>query len=287
VIPTAFEYHRATSIDDALQKLRAANGAGKLVAGGHSLVPLMKLRLSEPQVLIDIARVPGLSGIREAGGALEIGAGTVHTDIASSALVREHCPALADAAAAIGDPQVRNRGTIGGSLAHADPTADYPAVMLALDAELLIVGAAGSRTVKADGFFQDLFTVDLAPDEIITAIRCAPARVAYYAKLYQRASHFAIVGVAAALSMKDGVIESARIGVTGAGPHATRLTAVEEALAGQPPTPDVLRAAAALAGQDIEHVNADLHASATYRRAMVPVFTRRALDGALARVSGS
>lgn len=287
MIPTAFEYQRATSIDDALQKLRAANGAGKLVAGGHSLVPLMKLRLSEPQVLIDIARVPGLSGIREAGGAIEIGAGTVHTDIASSVLVREHCPALADAAAAIGDPQVRNRGTIGGSLAHADPTADYPAVMLAVDAELLVTGMAGTRTIKADGFFQDLFTVDLAPDEIITAIRCAPARVACYAKLYQRASHFAIVGVAAALSMKDGVIQAARIGLTGAGPHATRLTAVEAALAGQSPAPDVLRDAAALAGQDIEHVNADLHASATYRRAMIPVFTRRALDGALARVGGS
>ncbi len=287
MIPSVFEYQRATSIDDALAKLRAANGAGKLIAGGHSLVPLMKLRLSEPQVLIDIARVPGLSGIREAEGVLEIGAGTVHSDIASSALLQAQCPALAEAAAAIGDPQVRNRGTIGGSLAHADPTADYPAVMLAVDAELQITGAAGTRTVKAEGFFQDLFTVDLAPDEIITSIRCAPARAASYAKLYQRASHFAIVGVAAALVLNDGVIQSARIGLTGAGPHATRLTAAEEALAGQPPSLEVLRDAAALAGRDIEHVNADLHASAAYRRAMIPVFTRRALEGALARTGGS
>lgn len=287
MIPSAFEYQRATSIDDALAKLRAANGAGKLIAGGHSLVPLMKLRLSEPQVLIDIARVPELSGIREAAGVIQIGAGTVHSDIASSALVREQCPALADAAVAIGDPQVRNRGTIGGSLAHADPTADYPAVMLALDAEFEVAGSSGTRTVKAEGFFQDLFTVDLAPDEIITSIRCAPARVASYAKLYQRASHFAIVGVAAALALKDGVIQSARIGLTGAGPHATRLTATEAALAGQWPSPDVLRDAAALAGQDIEHVNADLHASAAYRRAMIPVFTRRALEGAMARAGGS
>ncbi len=287
MIPSAFEYQRASSVDDAIAKLTAANGAGKLIAGGHSLVPLMKLRLSEPQVLIDIARVPELSGIREVAGVLEIGAATVHEDIASSALVRERCPALAEAAAAIGDPQVRNRGTIGGSLAHADPTADYPAVMLAVDAELQVAGPSGTRRVRADGFFQDLFTVDLAPDEIITAIRCAPARVAAYAKLYQRASHFAIVGVAAALVMKDGVIQSARIGLTGAAARATRLTDVEAALAGQSPTHDVLRDAAALAGRDIEHVNADLHASATYRRAMIPVFTRRALDGALARVGGS
>jgi aerobic carbon-monoxide dehydrogenase medium subunit len=287
LISSAFEYQRATSIDDAVAKLQAANGSGKLIAGGHSLVPLMKLRLSEPQVLIDIARIPGLSGIREASGGLEIGAGTVHSDIASSPLVREQCPALADAAAAIGDPQVRNRGTIGGSLAHADPTADYPAVMLAVDADLQISGARGTRTVRANGFFQDLFTVDLAPDEIITSIRCAQARVASYAKLYQRASHFAIVGVAAALLMNDGVIQSARIGLTGAGPHATRLSPVEAALAGQSPTLDVLRDVAALAGQDIEHVNADLHASAAYRRAMIPVFTRRALEGALARLGGS
>lgn len=287
MIPSTFEYQRATSVDDALARLRAANGAGKLIAGGHSLIPLMKLRLSAPQVLIDIARVPELSGIREAAGGLEIGASTVHADIAASALVREQCPALAEAAAAIGDPQVRNRGTIGGSLAHADPTADYPAVMLALDAEFQLTGTSGTRIVKAEDFFQDLFTVDLAADEMITSIRFAPARVACYAKLYQRASHFAIVGVAAALVMQDGVIRSARIGVTGAGSHATRLTAVEEALAEQSPTRDVIGSAAALAGRDMEHVNADLHGSAAYRRAMIPVFTRRALEGALARVGGS
>ena len=143
VISTAFEYSRATSLDDALAKLRAANGDGKLIAGGHSLVPLMKLRLSEPKTLIDIARIPGLSGIREKDGRIEIGAGTVHHDVATSALLQQACPMLAEAAASIGDPQVRNRGTLGGSLAHADPAADYPAVMLALDADIHVKGPSG------------------------------------------------------------------------------------------------------------------------------------------------
>jgi aerobic carbon-monoxide dehydrogenase medium subunit len=282
VIPSTFEYQRATSLDDALAMLRAANGAGKLVAGGHSLVPLMKLRLSEPKVLIDIARIPGFSGIRETDGTIEIGAGTVHRDIAASALLHEQCPALADAAASIGDPQVRNRGTIGGSLAHADPSADYPAVMLALDAEIHIRGAQGPRTVRAGGFFQDLFTVDVAPDEIITSVRLVPIRASAYAKLYQRASHFAIVGVAAALDVRSGVIRSARVGLTGACSYATRLTNVEDALAGQAFSDDIIGRAAGLAGLNVEGVNADLHASEAYRRAMIPVFTRRALEAARA-----
>jgi aerobic carbon-monoxide dehydrogenase medium subunit len=257
------------------------------VAGGHSLVPLMKLRLSEPKVLIDIARIPGFSGIREIDGAIEIGAGTVHRDIAASALLREACPVLAEAAATIGDPQVRNRGTIGGSLAHADPSADYPAVMLALDAEIHIRGAQGSRTARAGAFFQDLFTVDVAPDEIITSVRLVPIRASAYAKLYQRASHFAIVGVAAALDVRSGVIRSARVGLTGACSYATRLTNVEDALAGQALSDDIIGRAAGLAGLRVEGVNADIHASEAYRRAMIPVFTRRALDAARARAGQS
>ena len=145
MISTPFEYSRATSLDDALAKLAATSGDGKLLAGGHSLVPLMKLRLSEPKILIDIARIPGLSGIREKDQKIEIGAGTVHHDVASSALLQKVCPALAECAASIGDPQVRNRGTLGGSLAHADPSADYPAVMLALDAEIHLKSGRGSR----------------------------------------------------------------------------------------------------------------------------------------------
>jgi carbon-monoxide dehydrogenase medium subunit len=284
VISSPFEYSRATSLDDALAKLGASNGDGKFIAGGHSLVPLMKLRLSEPKVLIDIARIPGLAGIREKDGNIEIGAGTVHHDVASSALLRKVCPAIAECAGDIGDPQVRNRGTLGGSLAHADPAADYPAVMLALDAEIHLKGPKGWRAVKAADFFKGLFTVDLAADEIIAGVQFTPVKSAAYAKLHQRASHFAIVGVAAAVDVKNGAIQSARIGVTGASAHATRLTDVEKALAGKPATAATVDAAAQNAGAKLQDVNADIHASEEYRRAMVEVFTGRALKAALARV---
>jgi len=284
VISTPFEYSRATSLDDALAKLGATNGEGKFIAGGHSLVPLMKLRLSEPKILIDIARIPGLSGIREKDGKIEIGAGTVHHDVASSALLQRVCPALSDCASEIGDPQVRNRGTLGGSLAHADPAADYPAMMLALDAEIQVKGPGASRVVKASDFFQGLFTVDLAADEIITGIQLTPVKSAGYAKLHQRASHFAIVGVGAALNVKNGVIQSARAGLTGASSHATRLTEVEKALEGKPATSASVEAAARGAGAALEDINSDIHGSAEYRRAMIPVFTERALKQALARI---
>jgi aerobic carbon-monoxide dehydrogenase medium subunit len=283
VISTAFEYSRATSLDDAIAKLTASNGEGKFVAGGHSLIPLMKLRLSEPKTLIDIARIPDLAGIRKKADTIEIGAGTVHHDVATSALLQQACPMLAETAASIGDPQVRNRGTLGGSLAHADPSADYPAAMLALDADIHLKGPNGARVVKASDFFLGLFTVDLGTDEIIVSVQFTPVKAAAYAKLYQRASHFAIVGVAAALEVSQGVIRSARVGVTGASAHATRLTDVEEALAGKAPSNDSIVAAARLAGAKLEDVNADIHASQEYRRAMVPVFTERALTQAMAR----
>jgi carbon-monoxide dehydrogenase medium subunit len=283
VIPSAFEYERATSLDDAIAKLSAAKGSAKLLAGGHSLVPLMKLRLSEPQRLIDIARVPGLSGVRDKGGTIEIGACTVHHDVATSALLRDRCPILSDAAGEIGDPQVRNRGTLGGSLAHADPSADYPAVMLALDAEIQIAGPRGSRQVRASAFFKDLFTVDLAPEEIITGVSLAPVKSAAYAKLHQRASHYAIVGIAAVLVVSNGSIQTARVGLTGAASYATRLSNVEQALVGKKATAETIDAAAGVAGADVEAVNADIHASEEYRRAMIPVFAKRALSAALAR----
>jgi aerobic carbon-monoxide dehydrogenase medium subunit len=283
VIPTTFDYARATSLDDALAKLKAANGGGKLIAGGHSLVPLMKLRLSEPRVLIDISRLPDLAGIGERDGKITIGAATVHHDVATSALLRERCPVVAEAAATIGDPQVRNRGTLGGSVAHADPSADMPAVMLALEAEIHLKGPKGWRVVRAADFFQDLFTVDMGVDEIIVSVQFAPVRTAAYAKLHQRASHYAIVGVAASLEVSSGTIASARIGVTGAASHASRLTSVEQALAGQPLSKKAIDGAAQVAGRDLGDVNSDIHASADYRRAMIPVFTRRALTAAMAR----
>ncbi len=284
MIPAAFEYARATSVEDALAKLSASGGGGKFLAGGHSLVPVMKMRLAQPALLIDIARIPGLAGIREQGDRIEIGACTVHHDIATSALLEQKAPMLAEAAQQIGDPQVRNRGTLGGSLAHADPAADYPAVVLALDADIHVQGSKGKRQVKANQFFKDLLTVDLAADEMIVAISFAPVRTAAYAKLHQRASHYAIVGVAAALDVRGGTIESARVGLTGAGPHAVRLTAVEKALTGQTASAETVAAAAKTAGADLAEINSDLHASTEYRRAMIPVFARRALEGALQRM---
>ena len=283
MIPTSFEYHRATSVDDALKAMAAAGGNGKFLAGGHSLVPLMKMRLSDPGVLIDIARIPELAGIREKDGKIEIGAATVHHVVATSGLLQERCPVVADAARTIGDAQVRNRGTIGGSLAHADPSADMPAVMVALDAEIQLRNAQGSRSVKATEFFQDLFTVNLQPDEIITAVRFAPVKGAAYVKLYQKASHYAIVGVAAVVDVKNGTIQSARIGVTGASTHAMRLTKLERALGGQATSAEAIARATADAGTELDAINSDLHATEDYRRAMVGVFTKRAVLAAIAR----
>ena len=283
MITTPFAYERAATLDEAVAKLAAAKGAAKLIAGGHSLVPLMKLRLAAPQLLIDIGRIPGLSGIREPDGTIEIGAGSVHHEIAVSAVLRSQCPVVAEAAASIGDQQVRNRGTLGGSLAHADPSADYPAAMLALDADMQIKGPRGWRTAKANGFFENLFTVDLAADEILAAVRFTPVRASAYCKLFQRASHFAIVGVAAALDVRDGKVQRARIGVTGAAATAVRLTRVEEALVGETASTEACAAAAKDAGAHIRIVNSDIHASEDYRRAMISVFVRRALQAALAR----
>jgi carbon-monoxide dehydrogenase medium subunit len=190
---------------------------------------------------------------------------------------------VAEAAAMIGDPQVRNRGTMGGSVAHADPAADMPAVLVALDAELHLKGSKGWRVVTASEFFKDVFTVNMAPDEILASIQFTPTRTAAYAKLRHRASHYAIVGVAAALDLENRTIRSARVGVTGATSHAQRLGSVERALAGRPLSDEAVDAAAEAASEDLSGFNSDIHASAEYRHAMVKVFTRRAIRSALAR----
>ena len=283
MIPEEFDYKRASSLDDAIALMQQSSGEGKFLAGGHSLIPLMKLRLSEPGVLIDIARIPQLQGISERDGKLVIGAAVTHAEVAASDVVRRLCPVVAEAAAEIGDPQVRNRGTIGGSLAHADPAADYPGVMVALDAEIHLKGPGGWRAVKATDFFQGLFTVDMAEDEIIAAVQITPHRTAGYAKLHQRASHYAIVGVCAALEMDGNTCRSARIGLTGASTHAQRLSQVEAALAGKELSQANIDAAANLAADGLEDVNSDIHASEAYRRAMVKVFTRRAIQKAVGR----
>jgi carbon-monoxide dehydrogenase medium subunit len=283
MIPEEFEYKRASTLDEAIALMQASNGDGKFLAGGHSLVPLMKLRMSEPGVLIDISRIPQLKGISEKDGKIQVGAATTHSEVVNSDLIRRLCPVVSECAGEIGDPQVRNRGTMGGSLAHSDPSADYPAVMVALDAEIHLKGPGGWRAVKAPDFFQDMFTVDMAEDELIAAIQFAPAKNAAYAKLHQRASHYAIVGVAAVLEMDGRTCKSARIGLTGASTHAQRLPAVEAALAGKELTQANINAAAAVAADGLKDVNSDIHASEAYRRAMVKEFTRRAIEKAANR----
>ena len=283
MIPEEFEYQRASTLDEAISLLHASNGDGKFLAGGHSLIPLMKLRLSEPGTLIDISRIPQLKGITEQNGKVQVGAATTHTEVLQSDAIRRVCPVVSECAAEIADPQVRNRGTMGGSLAHADPSADYPAVMVALDAEIHLKGPGGWRAVKAGDFFQGMFTVDMAEDEIIAGVQLPPAQHAAYVKLHQRASHYAIVGVAAVLEMNGRICTSARIGITGASTHAQRLTNVEAALAGKELTQANIDAAAAIADANMADVNSDIHASEAYRRAMVKVFTRRAIERAATR----
>ncbi len=287
--PASFEYHRAASVQEAVGLLTRYRDDAKLLAGGHSLVPMMKLRLAQPKHVIDIGRIPGLAGIREESGQLVIGALTTHYAIESSALVRQRCPVLAEAAAMIGDPQVRNHGTMGGSLAHADPAADWPAVVLALGAELRATGPKGTRTLRAKGFFQDLFTTALGPDEVLTEIRIPvpPARSgAAYVKHPHPASRFAVVGVAAAVTLDGtGTCREAHVGITGVGSSAVRAKGVEAALAGKAADAAAIGAAAQKAADGIA-INADLQGSEEYKAHLTRVYTRRALERAVERARG-
>ena len=272
-----FDYVRAGSVDEAVALLKKRGDAAKVLSGGHSLIPAMKLRLARPSLVIDIGRIPGLSYIRESGAAIAIGATTTHHDVESSALLKQRSPLLAETASHIGDVQVRNRGTIGGSLVHADPAADYPAAILALDAEIDLVGPRGKRTIKAADFFVDLMQTAAAADEILTEIRIpvTPASVAYV-KTEQKASGFAIAGVAV-VADPSGV----RVGITGVAARAYRATAVERAL-GQQRTAAAIADAAAHAADGVQAL-ADIHASAEYRAHLAQVNARRALERALAR----
>lgn len=283
MIPSAFEYRRAATVQEALALMQQANGAASFLAGGHSLIPLMKLRLTEPATLIDIGRIPGLSGVQQEGGRISIGALTTHAELEADPVLLASAPVVAEAASEIGDQQVRNRGTIGGSLAHADPASDLPAVMVALDATVAVTGLSGERTVAAEDFFRGLFDVDLAENELITSVSFSATTSAAYAKLRHRASHFAIVGVAAALELEGDRCISARVAVTGASTHAQRLGAVEEALTGASLDTASIAAAAERAGGSLVDVNADLVGSEEYRRAMTSVFARRAIEAAAAR----
>jgi carbon-monoxide dehydrogenase medium subunit len=279
VIPVEFDYRRASTVEEAISLLKESAGEGKLLAGGHSLIPLTKLRLTEPGLLVDVAGIESLTGIREVDGQIKIGACTTHRDLETSEVLIRAAPVVARAASKIGDIQVRNRGTIGGSLAHSDPAADLPAVVVAVGAEILISGPGRTRVVPAEAFFQDLLTVDLADDEIITAVTVPPVANGAYAKLRQRASHYAVVGVCAVLDMDGEVCRSARVAATGAATHAQRLTAVEDELAGSAPTAESIQTAAKKA--ELENLNEDIHASVAYRAAMLKVFTQRAIEAAL------
>jgi carbon-monoxide dehydrogenase medium subunit len=278
-----FHYHRPKTLADAVGLLKGKDEA-RPMSGGMTLIPTLKQRLARPSDVVDLGGIKELAGIKVEGNNVVIGGMTRHADVASSADVKGAIPALAYLAGHIGDPQVRNRGTMGGSLAHADPTADYPGMLVALDAEIHLKGTEGWRAVKASDFFQALFTVDLRPDEIIAGVQFTPQRAAAYAKLHQRASHFAIVGVGASLDVSGGTITAARVGLTGASTHAMRLANVEAALAGKPLSDATIASASAVAGDGIDDLNADIHASADYRRAMIKVFTARALKEAAARM---
>jgi aerobic carbon-monoxide dehydrogenase medium subunit len=285
MIPTQFDYVAPATLAEAVSLLAQHSDDAKILAGGHSLIPAMKLRLAQPQLLIDIGRIKDLSYIREEDGQLRIGAMTTHYELESSKRVRELCPLLSECAGSIGDVQVRNRGTIGGSLAHADPAADWPAAVLALDAELVATSAQGERTIKATDFFVDLFTTALQPGEILREIRIAQAPEhtgQAYLKLHHPASGFAVVGVAVALTRgADGNCQAAGIGITGVATTAYRASTVEQALAGRALDASAVTAAAARAVNGVE-VNADLYASADYRRHLATVYTRRAIERASA-----
>ena len=286
MVTSTFDYHAPSTVEEAVALLDD-NADAKVLAGGHSLIPMMKLRLSEPSVVVDIGRVDGLSYVNESGGSLAIGAMTSYYDIINSDSVQQNAPVVAEAAGQVADPQVRNMGTIGGSLAHSDPAADLPAVMLALGAEIVATSSGGSRTISADDFFVDLFTTALEPNEILTEIRI-PAQGANsgaaYAKMANKASHFAIVGVAASVTVENGSVTAARIGVTGAGSSASRASDSEARLVGSSGDANSIRSAAGRAANGIE-MNEDIHASAEYREHLTKVFALRAITAAVERAS--
>jgi carbon-monoxide dehydrogenase medium subunit len=283
--PAQFEYHKASTVKEALDLLGKYKDEAKLLAGGHSLLPAMKLRLAQPKHLIDIGKVSGLSGVKEEGGTLVIGAMTTHYAIESSALLKSKCPLLPEVAGHIGDPMVRNLGTIGGSLAHADPAADWPAAAIALNVDLVAEGPKGKRTIKADDFFKGLLTTALADDEILTEIR-VPAAAANvksaYVKFPHPASRFAVVGVAAVLTMDGGKISKASIGITGAGSKAVRAKGVEAAITGKAADAASIQAAAEK-GADGVDVQPDLQGSEEYKKHLLKVFSKRAIEAAAAK----
>jgi carbon-monoxide dehydrogenase medium subunit len=284
---TTFEYHVPSTIQEVLSLLTQYGGEAKILAGGHSLLPIMNLRLAQPKALIDIGKIPGLSGIREDNGTLVIGAMTTHYMVESSALLKQKAPILPEAAAVIGDVQVRNRGTIGGSIAHADPAGDFPAVAVALDVQLKVIGPRGERILSARDFFVDILTTALQPDEILTEIRVpamAPRTGSAYEKFPNPASRYAIVGVAAVVTAGgNGVCQKASVGLNGVTGKPVAATGVEQALVGQRLNDQTIQDAAAKAADGLEPLG-DIFASAAYRAHLARIYTKRALAKASGRV---
>jgi aerobic carbon-monoxide dehydrogenase medium subunit len=288
MIPAQFDYQAPTTLAEALNLLAANPEETKILAGGHSLLPAMKLRLAQPAMLVDIGRIRDLSYVREQENKILIGAMTTHYQLESSTLLQKICPLLPECASQIGDVQVRNKGTIGGSLAHSDPAGDWPAAVIALGAEIIAVGKDGERIIKADDFFIDLLTTALSAGEILREIRI-PKPAGRFGHAYQKVRHpasgFAVVGVAVVLQIgSDGACESAAVAITGVASTAYRAAAVEQALKGQSLNDQTIAEAASHATDNVE-ANSDLYASEDYRRHLAQVHTRRAIEEARARAS--
>jgi aerobic carbon-monoxide dehydrogenase medium subunit len=282
MIPAKFDYVRPSSVGDAVSALAGGGEDAKVIAGGQSLLPLLRLRLAYPELLVDIAGLDELRGVTDAGDHLLIGARTTHYQVVHDPLIAEHCGLLAEAAATVADPAVRHRGTLGGSLAHADPAGDLPAVALALNATLIATGPAGAREIPAAEFFVDYLTTALEPGEILTGIRVPKLGSDWgyrYEKFHRTAQAWAIVGVAALVRRSDGQVAEARVGLTNMGPVPIRAAAVETAAAGAQASSEALRAAAASADEGTQPP-ADLHGAPDYRRHLARVLTGRALEAA-------
>jgi carbon-monoxide dehydrogenase medium subunit len=286
MIPAPFDYVRPSSLDDALRILQDREGEAKLLSGGYSLLPLIKLRLAQPGLLVDLQAVQGLDGIRETDDHLIIGARATHKQVHDAAPVQDHYPGIVDVTATIGDPQVRNWGTIGGSVAHADPASDWPAFLLAANATLVCRSLGGEREISARDFFLDTFTTAISPTEVLTEIRVARrprSSGGAYTKLERKVGDYATCGVAAFVRFgSDGTIGHAGIGVTGVAESPFAATDAEAALVGKPPSDEVLQAAGAAAGQQARPV-ADIRGSVDYKRAMAAELTVRSLRSAVAR----
>src|SRR5258708_2398428 len=285
MIPANFDYIAAKSLDEAISLLAKHKDDAKILSGGHSLLPAMTLRLMQPKVLIDLGRIRDLSYIKEEAGQVLIGDMTTNFQVEISDALRRSCPLLPNTAGHLGDMQVRNKGTIGGSLAHSDPAADWPAAILALDAEIVATSAKGDRVIKSTDFFIEILTTSLQPGEILREIRISAGKgkiAQAYVKVRHPASGFAVVGVAVNLSIDGGKCQSAGIGITGVSPKAYRAAKVESALEGNAIDAKTLSAASAHATDGID-INSDLYASAEYRKQLATVYTRRALELAASR----